>query len=329
MAVKNRKFKTEVQQLLDLVIHSLYSKKEIFLRELISNASDAIDRARFEALTDKELLQDGEDWKIRIAVDKKERTITISDNGVGMTSDEVDQNIGTIANSGTKAFLTSLQGSQGTLNPEFIGQFGVGFYSSFMVADRVTLVTRRAGKDREPVKWVSAGDGAYTLEPAERQGRGTDVTLHLREGMDEFLDEWKIRQTVKAYSDYIAYPIVMDVAAKEKGKDAREDATLNSLKAIWKKGKGEVTDGEYSEFYRHISHDFTEPLKIIHFFAEGSTEFRALLYIPSQASMDLFLPGRHRGVHLYVRNVFITDDCKELPRTCGSSRAWWTRATFP
>ncbi|MCK5850465.1 MAG: molecular chaperone HtpG [Kiritimatiellae bacterium] len=316
MSKKTKKFKTEVQQLLDLVIHSLYSKKEIYLRELISNASDAIDRARFEALTDSSLLDGDEDWKIKIHTDKDERTITISDNGIGMSPEEVESNIGTIANSGTKNFLSELKKSKDGDNAEFIGQFGVGFYASFMVADKVTLVTKRAGSS-EAVKWVSNGGGSYSMEEATKESRGTEVTLHLRPEMDEYMDEWKIRGTVKEYSDYISCPIVMDITRKEK-KDGEEEVetiteeTLNSMKAIWKKAKSDISDEEYNEFYKHVSHDYAEPMKVIHFVAEGVTEFRALLYIPTQAPADLFMPNRNHGLHLYVKNVFIGDNIEAL-----------------
>ncbi len=318
MSKKTRKFKTEVQQLLDLVINSLYSKREIFLRELISNASDAIDRLRFESLTDKSLVSESPEWKIKISADKNARTITVSDNGIGMSPEEVEKNIGTIASSGTKNFLEALRQSDKAGDLEFIGQFGVGFYSSFMVADKVALITKRAGENQEAIKWVSSGDGTYTIEPSEKESYGTDITLHLREGMDEYLDEWRIRNIVKQYSDYIAFPIVMDVVRKEKDeKDDKEvekvvEETLNSMKAIWKKSKDEVTEEEYNEFYKHISHDYAEPLKVIHYFGEGTTEFKALLYIPSQAPIDLFWRESRRGIRLYVKNVFIADDCEEL-----------------
>lgn len=319
MAKKTRKFKTEVQQLLDIVIHSLYSKKEIFLRELISNASDAIDRARFESLTDKSLTDGSEDWKIKIVPDKEARTITIIDNGIGMNTDEIDQNLGTIANSGTRNFLESLKNAKDASGPEFIGQFGVGFYASFMVADKVNVLTRRAGDDQGAILWTSDGTGKYTIEEAEREAAGTEVTLHLRDGMDEFLEEWEVRRIVKEYSDYVSYPVTMDVERKQPAENEGDDPvttieeeTLNSMKAIWKKAKNEVSEEEYNEFYKHISHDYTDPLRVIHYIAEGTTEFRALLYIPCQAPFDLFFRDSVKGIHLYVKNVYITDDCKEL-----------------
>ncbi|MBT3376808.1 MAG: molecular chaperone HtpG [Lentisphaerae bacterium] len=326
MAVKRRKFKTEVQQLLDLVIHSLYSNKDIFLRELISNASDAIDRARFLSLSDEDVLEDDPDWKVKLYVDKDEMTITVSDNGVGMTAEEVDRNIGTIANSGTRKFLEQLQEQKGSLPPELIGQFGVGFYAAFMVADKVTVVTRTAGPVDEGTRWLSAGAGSYTLEQVTKERRGTDVTLHLKEDMAEYLEEWKIRKIVKQFSDFVEHPVTMDITREETPRDEEgkaiegaettisvEEETLNSQKALWQRPKEDVTDEEYNEFYKHISHDFQDPNEVIHWNVEGTTEFRALLYIPQKAPMDFYMPeGRKRGVHLYVKRVFITDDCEDL-----------------
>lgn len=319
MAKHTRKFKTEVKQLLDLVIHSLYTKKEIFLRELISNSSDAIDRAKFEALTNKDIQIGDDEWKIRIVPDKEQNTLTISDNGIGMISDEVERNIGTIANSGTSAYLEQLQENKETANAEFIGQFGVGFYSAFMVSDKVTVVTKRAGSDEPAVCWVSDGGGRYSIEDCEKDAPGTDVTLHLREGMEHYLDEWEIRRIVKEYSDYISFPIAMDVTRSEQPEEEggekvekTEEETLNSMKSIWKQSKSEISDEEYKEFYKHISHDYSDPLETIHFNAEGVTEFNALLYIPSQAPFDIFMRESHKGIHLYVKNVFIMDDCKDL-----------------
>jgi len=319
MAKHSRKFKTEVKQLLDLVIHSLYTKKEIFLRELISNASDAIDRAKFEALTNKDIQVADDDWKIRIVPDKEQKTLTVSDNGIGMTAEEVERNIGTIANSGTSAYLKELQERKETANAEFIGQFGVGFYSAFMVADKVTVTTRRAGSDASAVCWISDGEGRYTIEDCEKDCPGTDVTLHLREGMEHYLDEWEIRRIVKEYSDYISFPIAMDVTRTEQPEEEggekvekTEEEILNSMKSIWKQNKDEISEEEYSEFYKHVSHDYSEPLETIHFNAEGVTEFNALLYIPSQAPFDIFMRESRKGIHLYVKNVFIMDDCEDL-----------------
>jgi molecular chaperone HtpG len=305
-------FKTEVRQLLDLVIHSLYSKKEIFLRELVSNASDAIDRARFEALTHPSLQRGEDDWKIAITVDKKNQTLTVSDNGIGMTAHEIEQNIGTIASSGTRRFMESIKNDpKAATNPEMIGRFGVGFYSAFMVASDVTVVTKRGGVDEPALKWVSNGDDAYTLEEATRDGFGTDVTLKLREGMDEFLEPWRIKSIIKHYSDYISFPIALTVIDAE-GKEEPKDEVINSRKAIWKKSASEITEDEYHAFYRHISHASDNPAKVIHYNAEGTTEFKALLFVPSQAPYDLYMREGQKGIHLYVRNVFITDDCKDL-----------------
>ena len=322
--MKTASFKTEVKQLLDLVINSMYSKKEIFLRELISNASDAIDRARFESLTHPEIIAQGEAFQITIVPNKEARTLVISDNGIGMDADEVEKNLGTIASSGTKSFLQSLKDAAD--KPELIGQFGVGFYAAFIVADRVEVDTMRAGAPS--VCWASAGDGEYTVDEGARATRGTTITLHLREGMDEYLDDWRIEDIVKQYSDYIAYPIVLNPdpswkPAEKKGEQGKdgdkaeetppEPRTLNSMKAIWKRGKDEVTEAELNDFYKHISHDGKDPLASIQVSAEGATEFRALLFIPSVAPYDLFLMSEHRrGLQLYVRSVFIGDDIREL-----------------
>lgn len=323
---KKRQFKTEVQKLLDLVIHSLYSNKEIFLRELISNASDAIDRARFEALQDESVLEDDSEWKIKLTADKDAKTLTISDNGIGMSAKEVEANIGTIASSGTKRFLEQLQDNKENLPPELIGQFGVGFYAAFMVAKEVTVITRRAGDASAGSKWQSRGDGFYTLEPCTREKRGTDVILQLAEEHEEFLDEWKLRKTVTRFSDFVEHPICMDIRREEykRDKDGKviegeeptvtvTEETLNSRKAIWQRPKNEVKPEDYAEFYKHVSHDFQEPLETIHWRVEGQTEFSALLYLPKKPLFEMFMPDqRERGVQLYVRRVFITDKCEEI-----------------
>ncbi|OPZ27220.1 MAG: Chaperone protein HtpG [Lentisphaerae bacterium ADurb.BinA184] len=328
MTARRKQFKTEVQKLLDLVIHSLYTHKEIFLRELISNASDAIDRARFLALSDKAIVEDDPVWKIRLAADREARTLTVSDNGIGMTAAEMERNIGTIASSGTRHFLEELQQSGGATAPELIGQFGVGFYSAFMVADKVTVVSRQAG-GKTGARWVSDGQGSYTIEDCEKERRGTDVTLHLKEDMDEYLEEWRLRKIVKTYSDFVEHPVVMNVTRPKPGKEDAEapadqgkeaepevetvEETLNSQKAIWTRAKAEVSAENYHEFYKHIAHDFQDPLRTIHWSAEGKTEFRALLFIPAKAPFDLYMPESHkRGVQLYVRRVFITDNCEAL-----------------
>ncbi|MDA0577242.1 MAG: molecular chaperone HtpG [Verrucomicrobia bacterium] len=332
MSKKSRPFKTEVKQLLDLVIHSLYSKKEIFLRELISNASDAIDRATFEALTQPDLIASGVAWSIRLRADKAARTLTISDNGIGMSAEEVEQNIGTIASSGTRKFLEQMRQTDKGKDAELIGQFGVGFYAAFMVADKVELTTRRAGNDQKAVTWTSDGSGSYTLEDGTRDSHGTDITLHLREGMDEFCDDWRIRSIVKSYSNYIAHPILLatvedpkdkdkddakadtkeDAEAEAKAKAESEAKPLNSMKAIWRRDKKDVSADEYKEFYAHISHDHQAPQETIHFSVEGATEFRALLFVPSHAPYDLFMRERKHGLQLYVKNVLIDADCEAL-----------------
>ena len=329
MSTKQRKFKAEVQQLLDLVIHSLYSNQEIFLRELISNASDAIDRARFVSLSDQAILEDDPEWKIRIHVDREARTLTVSDNGIGMGSEDIDACIGTIASSGTRRFLEELQERQAALPPELIGQFGVGFYSAFMVADRVTVLTRHAGDPAAAVRWESDGGASYTVESASRARRGTDVTLHLKEDAEEYLDEWRIRKIVKKFSDFVEHPVVMDVRHEEVPKDAEgkplkdekpvvtvTEETLNSRKALWQRPKAEISEDEYKEFYKHVSRDFQAPFETLHWNVEGATEFRALLFIPPQPALDLFVgEDRHRGIQLYVKRVFITDNCEPLVPT--------------
>ena len=325
MSKTTKQFQTEVQQLLDLVIHSLYSNKDIFLRELISNASDAIDKVRFEAHSNEALMEANSDWKIKIHFDKSAGTLTIRDNGIGMNMAEVEENIGTIASSGTRAFMQSLKDKASSDNPELIGQFGVGFYASFMVADRVTLETRKAGAAEDGCRWESTGDGNYTVEECTRELRGTEITLHLKEEFKTYLDEWKIRSIVKKYSDYIQYPVVMDITRTEtpKGVDGEEiegagtiekteEQTLNSMKAIWVRPKSEVTEEEYTEFYKHVSHDYDAPFRTIHFSAEGTSEFKALLYLPAKKPYDLFSIERKKGLQLYVKRVFISDKCEEL-----------------
>lgn len=331
---ETHQFKTEVQQLMNLIINSLYSNKEIFLRELISNASDAIDKLRFKSQTEPEILGDDTEFKIKITPDHEKSTLEISDNGIGMTYQEVMDNIGTIAKSGTAAFIEALEQSrnQGNLTPDLIGQFGVGFYSSFIVAKKVTVLTRAAGSEKA-VKWESEGDGSYTIEEVEKDSRGTDIILDLKEAeKDEknFTDEWVIRNIVKQHSDFINYPVAMDVERDEPipekeqildkdGKPVGEttkkvirEETLNSMKAIWAKDKKEVSEEEHNQFYSHLSHDWNPPLENIHMKFEGTTEYTALLYIPSKAPFNLFSPDRKHGIHLYCRRVFIMDDCKEL-----------------
>ena len=325
---ERHEFQAEVKQLLDLMVHSLYSNKEIFLRELISNASDALDKLRFERLTNPELGGSAELF-IRLEPDKQARTLSIIDNGIGMTRDEVIRNIGTIAKSGTKEFLSAVKKAKGAgkgdkddgkVPPELIGQFGVGFYSAFMVADRVTLVTRKAG-EAAATSWESTGDGTYTLAEGEREHAGTTVTLHLKpvdeeHGLRDFTSEYVLRDIVKHYSDFVAYPIKMKEWKKsEKGSSEAqlfEDATLNSMKAIWDRPKGEVTEAEYNDFYRHLSHDWNPPLRTIPVKMEGTFEAYALLYIPAKAPMDLYSPEMKRGLQLYVKRVFVMDECRDL-----------------
>ena len=302
-------FQAEVKQLLGLMIHSLYSNKEIFLRELISNASDAIDKLRFEALTDDALYEGDSDFNIRVHYDKKQRTITITDNGIGMTRAEVIDSIGTIAKSGTRAFFEKLTGDQAK-DAHLIGQFGVGFYSAFIVANKVTLTTRRAGLTREHgVRWESGGEGDYSIETVAKESRGTEVTLHLREGEDEFLEGYRLRNIIQTYSDHISVPILLPPEDKEK-KEAYE--TVNRASALWTRAKADITAEEYTEFYKHVAHDFEPPLAHIHSRVEGKQEYTLLLYIPARAPFDLWDRDSRHGVKLYVRRVFIMEDAKQL-----------------
>jgi len=325
MATEKKEFKTEVQQLLDLVIHSLYSNKDIFLRELISNGSDAIDRLRFEALSNKELIKDDPEFRIKLFIDNEAKTLRIEDNGIGMTKEELEDNIGTIARSGTRQFMEELKKGKAKANPELIGQFGVGFYSAFMVADKVTLKTRSATGD-ESWTWESSGGGTYEISEGGRDKRGTEITLHLNESSRDYIVEFRLRQIVKKYSDFVEHPIVMDIIRDEtpmddegKPKEGAEkqttvtEETLNSMKAIWMRPKSEVKKEEYNEFYKHVSHDYTDPLKTIHYAAEGKIEFKALLYLPAKAPFDMFQQeGTKHGIHLYVKRIFIMDNCEAL-----------------
>lgn len=311
-------FQAEVKQLLQLMIHSLYSNKEIVLRELISNASDAADKLRFEALANNSLYENDSELKIRVAFDKAARTVTISDNGIGMSRDEVIANIGTIAKSGTKEFFSSLTGDQAK-DANLIGQFGVGFYSAFIIADKVTLTTRRAG-DTEAVRWESAGEGDYTLESADRATRGTEVVLHLREGEDEFLNDWKLKSIIRKYSDHITLPIVMKKSEWKEGDDGAggemvptdEDESVNKASALWARAKNDITEDEYKEFYKHVSHDFEDPLAWSHNRVEGKQEYISLLYLPTKAPFDLYDRERRHGIKLYVKRVFIMEDAEKL-----------------
>ncbi len=311
MSQERMQFKTEVNKLLELMIHSLYSHKEIFLRELISNASDAIDKLRFQALTNDALIEGDADYKIKLIPDKEKNTLTVVDNGIGMTKDEAVKALGTIAHSGTKEFMQLLENKENS--PELIGQFGVGFYSSFMVADRVTVYSRKAGEDASVgIKWESTADGSFTVEPYEKSERGTKIILHLKDDCKEYADEWEIRDIVRKYSDYISYPVVMDTTKKEDDKDVVTEETLNSMKAVWLKDKSEVQADEYNQFYRHVSHDYQDPAATIHFRAEGTSEFAALLFIPSKAPMNILYADFKSGPALYVRRVQIMEHCGEL-----------------
>ena len=309
-------FQTEVKQLLQLMIHSLYSNKEIFLRELISNASDACDKLRFEALTDAGLFEEDADLKIRVSFDRSARTITVSDNGIGMSRQEVIDNIGTIAKSGTREFFGRLTGDQAK-DANLIGQFGVGFYSSFIVADKVTLETRRAGLGKEHgVLWESGGGGDYTIETVEKAGRGTQVTLHLREGEDELLEGFRLQSIIRKYSDHISLPILMNKQEwdKDKGEHVTRDELekVNQASALWVRPKSEITEEQYREFYKHVGHDFDAPLAWVHAKVEGKAEYTQLLYIPARAPFDLWDREHRHGVKLYVRRVFIMDDAEQL-----------------
>ena len=305
-------FQAEVKQLLQLMIHSLYSNKEIVLRELISNASDAADKLRFEALADGALYEDDSELKVRVAFDKEARTVSISDNGIGMTRDEVIANIGTIAKSGTKEFFNALTGDQAK-DANLIGQFGVGFYSSFIIADKVTLITRRAGAT-DAVRWESSGEGDYTLEAADKGARGTEIILHLRDGEDEFLSDWKLKTIIRKYSDHITLPIVMKKSEWKEGAEVAtdDDETVNRASALWARNKNDISEDEYKEFYKHVSHDFEAPLAWSHSRVEGNQEYISLLYIPTKAPFDLYDRERRHGIKLYVKRVFIMEDAEKL-----------------
>lgn len=312
-------FQTEVQKLLDLMIHSLYSNKEIFLRELISNASDAADKLRFEALSDDGLYEGDGELKVRVSFDPDARTISVQDNGIGMTREEIAANLGTIARSGTRQFFESLTGDSAK-DTQLIGQFGVGFYSCFIVADRVTVTSRRAGRAAaEGVRWESSGEGKFTVEPVAVEPRGTEVVLHLRDGEDEFLDRYRLRSIVRKYSDHVSIPIVMPGEGTDDDKDdSRDDdkdtseETINTATALWTRSKSELSDDDYKGFYKHVAHDFEDPLAWIHSRVEGNLEYSLLLFIPARVPFDLWDRNVRRGVKLYVRRVFIMDDAEHL-----------------
>lgn len=308
-------FEAETKQVLELMINSLYSNKEIFLRELISNASDAADKLRFAALSNDSLYEGDGELKIRLTVNKKARTLTISDNGIGMNADEVKKNIGTIAHSGTKKFFDSLTGDE-SKDSQMIGQFGVGFYSSFIVADKVTMLTRKAGEDKATgVKWESEGAGEYTIETAEKETRGTDVILHLKEGEDEFLESYRLQAIIRKFSEHLDIPIVMKNENKDEEKeDEPDDITVNSATALWAKAKNELKEEDYNEFYKQTSHDYQNPLAYTHSKVEGTNEYTLLLYVPSKAPFDMWDREATSGVKLYVKRTFIMEGGELMPR---------------
>jgi len=311
-------FQTEVKQLLQLMIHSLYSNKEIFLRELISNASDAAEKLRFEALSDGSLYENDGELRIRVSFDKDAGTLTIDDNGIGMTRDEVVENLGTIAKSGTASFLSNLTGDQ-TKDSQLIGQFGVGFYASFIVADKVDVFTRRAGVEAaEGVHWSSAGEGEFEIATIDKPERGTRIVLHLKEGEEGFADGWKLRSLVRQFSDHISLPVIMEkeiMPEEGEGEEAEvkvEDETVNSATALWTRNKGDVKDEEYQEFYKHISHDFADSLTWAHNRVEGNMEYTSLLYLPERAPYDLWNRDAPKGLKLYIQRVFIMDEAEQF-----------------
>jgi molecular chaperone HtpG len=307
---ETRGFQSEVKQLLHLMIHSLYSNKEIFLRELISNASDAADKLRFRALSTPELYEGDGELRVRLSFDKEQRTLTIADNGIGMSREEVIENLGTIAKSGTKAFLESI-GSDQAKDSQLIGQFGVGFYSAFIVADKVTVRTRAAGAPADQgVFWESVGEGDYTIADISKEDRGTEITLHLREGEDEYLDAWRLRSVIGKYSDHIALPV--EIESKNEEDDTVTWEKINKAQALWTRSKADVTDEEYKEFYKHIAHDFTDPLSWSHNRVEGKQEYTSLLYIPALAPWDMWNRDHKHGLKLYVQRVFIMDDAEQF-----------------
>jgi len=309
-------FQSEAKQVLDLMIHSVYSNPDIFVRELVSNASDAIDKLRLAGLSDAKLSDLAKGGRIDLTIDRDGGTLTISDNGIGMDKDDLVSYLGTIAKSGTKEFMQAMQDAKG--NSDLIGQFGVGFYSSFIAADKVTVETKKAGSDKS-WKWESSGDGTYTIEDGTRESNGTTITLHMKkpeektenEAAKDYLTPWTLREIIKKYSDFVTYPIYLDEKNKEK-KEGEKEEPVNSMKALWTRPESEVSEDEYKEFYRHVTHDWEDPLERISYKAEGTSEFRALLYIPSKPPMDLFYQDGKHGVQLYIRRVFIMNDCKEM-----------------
>ena len=316
MSEKKHSFQTEVKQLLQLMIHSLYSNKEIFLRELISNAADAIDKLRFESLKTPSLIKENEQLKITVTMDKDQRILTVEDNGIGMNEKEIIENLGTIAKSGTKAFLQNLTGDQ-KKDAHLIGQFGVGFYSSFIVADSVIVESRSVNEDSDQgVRWISDGNGEFTVEAIHKDSRGTKVILHIKKENDELLSDWALRRIVTTYSDHISVPIYMKKAPRydDGGKliESDELESVNQGQALWTRPKNEITKEEYQEFYKHLAHDFTNPLTWTHFRVEGKQEFTGLLYIPSHPPFDLNQHTSRKGIKLYVKRIFIMEDSEKL-----------------
>ena len=303
-------FQTEVKQLLNLMIHSLYSNKEIFVRELISNSSDAIDKARHESLTNVDVLGDDKSFRIKVSLDQENKILRISDNGVGMTREELIQNIGTIASSGTRKFMEKMTGDQ-KKDMSLIGQFGVGFYSVFMVSDKVILTTKRMGSSEPAMRWESTGDGTFTLEEADKKDRGTELEIHIKDDEKEFLEDYRIRSIIRKYSEYITHPITLVSAPSEENKEAKEEV-LNDKPPIWRRSKSDITKELYEEFYKHLSFDEEPPLSWTHNQVEGALEYTTLLYISSKAPFDLYNPEKINGLNVYVKRVFIMNDCKEL-----------------
>ncbi len=312
------KFEAEVSQVLSLVINSLYSNKEIFLRELVSNASDAIDKARFRAISEKDLLGDDTSFRIRILPDEENKTLTIEDNGVGMTRDELVENLGTIAHSGSRTFVEQLKAAaEADADVDLIGQFGVGFYSAFLIADRVEVITRAAGSEQAH-RWTSDASDGYTIEETTREQRGTSVVLHLKEDQEKFLKSWTLRELVSRYADYVSHPIELPVTETSEGEDGEDPVEITSFEqinkasALWRRSESEITDEQYNDFYKHLTHDWQDPLARTHFRVEGTKLFTGLLFVPGQPPFDMFTPDAKHGIRLYVKRVFIMEDCKEL-----------------
>ena len=310
MSAETLEFKAELKQLLHLITHSLYSDREIFLRELVSNASDAIAKVQFDSVNKEDQLEGNRDWKIKIVPDAEAKTLTVSDNGIGMSRDEAIDHLGTIAKSGTKAFLDAIQ--QKADKPGLIGQFGVGFYSAYMVADTVTVHTRPAGGPQLGVKWASDGQGQFSVEDVEKPTRGTDVVLHLKDDAKEFLDPYRLKQLIRKFSDFVEHPIVMDETEEKDGTKTTTEVTVNNRQAVWLRSKSEVKPEEYEEFYKQISNDTEAPAKVLHFAVEGMAEFKALAFIPAHRPFHMDWEDPKGGLRLYARRVFIMDRCEDV-----------------